>query len=200
MVALDFFSFFLWNWLFLTILYFGAKLLALELCDFLTFFFFLLGYPSGLIKLTQVSLHFLIQYFFYLTSIFFARLFFWKSMFLSWPHVVSGESVKLTRVDSIFFSIYYDFFFQFHHFALNYFSLSFVIFFALSFFSLLFLVCYFERGLVKLTRISLHFCSQCFFILNSCRMWRVNWVNPSWLGFFSLDFLLRFFFNFIILH
>jgi hypothetical protein len=114
-------------------------------------------------------------------------------MFLSWPHVVSGESVKLTRVDSIFFSIYYDFFFQFHHFALNYFSLSFVIFFALSFFSLLFLVCYFERGLVKLTRISLHFCSQCFFILNSCRMWRVNWVNPSWLGFFSLDFLLRFF-------
>jgi hypothetical protein len=44
---------------------------------------------------------------------------------------VSGESVKLTRVDSIFFSIYYDFiFFQFHHFTLNYFSLSFVIFFA----------------------------------------------------------------------
>jgi hypothetical protein len=45
---------FLWNWFFLTIAYFGVKLLAFELSGFFTFF--MLGYPEfRLIKLTRVS-------------------------------------------------------------------------------------------------------------------------------------------------
>ena len=76
-----------------------------------------------------------------------------KSLFfLSRSHVVSGRSVELTIVDLIFFpQFFYDFFFQFHHFILNYFP------FIIVFFSLFLLLDYSKSGLVKLTQIGLGF-------------------------------------------
>ena len=136
--------------IFLIISYFGAKLLALDLRDFFIF----LGYlVCELIKLTRVNLHFLTQYFFYLTSIFLTRFFFWKSFFFI---SISCCNWQVSRVNpswiDFFSSFFYDFiFFQFYHFVLNYFPLNFIIFL------LIFLFRYLESELVKLTWVNMHF-------------------------------------------
>jgi hypothetical protein len=77
-------------------------------------------------------------------------------LFLSWSHVASSGLLKLTQVVSNCFPRFsYECFF-FYHFALNYFSLSFVIS------SLFFIFGYSKSGLVKLIRFSVVF--LCFFI------------------------------------
>ena len=119
----------------------------------------------------------------------------------------------VSRVNSSWLVFFPNFFFIFFNFIICIKSFA----FELCYFSLLFLFCYFNSGLIKLIYVSLHFLSQCFFfsltlvvfvryffwiiffILISCCWWRVSWVNPN-LHFFSLDFSLIFFFNFIILH
>jgi hypothetical protein len=132
--------------------------LSFELHDFFSLLF-MSGYPKcELVKLTRVSLHFLTQFFLF-NLVFFTRSFFFKSIFFI---LISCRKWRADRVNlsglGFFFLIFDDFFFHFHHFALYCLSLSFVIFL------LLLLFCYFESGLVKLTRISLHFLSQYFFI------------------------------------
>jgi hypothetical protein len=53
------------------------------------FTFVLLGYPERMfVKLTQVNLYFLTWCFFYLTSVFFARSFYYNSIFL-YPDLMS---------------------------------------------------------------------------------------------------------------
>jgi len=121
--------------------------------------FFMLGYPECvLVKLIQVSLYFLTQCFSYLTSIFFSKFFFWKSIFFI---SISCREWWVSQINPCWLSFFLNFFmtlfvFQFHHFALNYLPLNFVIF------SLLFLFFYFKSGLVKLTWVNLHFLSHCF--------------------------------------
>jgi hypothetical protein len=119
---------------------------------------------------------------FYLTSVFFVTNFFWKSIFLF----------------DFFPWFFMTLFFQFHHFALNYLSSSFVIF------SLFFLFGYSENGLVKLTQVGFNifywtlicpsFGSLFFLIPISCREWRIGQVNLSWPDFFSSLFYGLYFF------
>ena len=122
---------------------------------------------------------------FYLTSVFFVTNFFWKSIFLF----------------DFFPWFFMTLFFQFHHFALNYLSSSFVIF------SLFFLFGYSENGLVKLTQVGFNifywtlicpfFGSLFFLILISCREWRIGQVNMSSLDLFFLIILWLIFFSLI---
>jgi hypothetical protein len=130
-----------------------------------------------------VNLCFHSQYFFYLARAFFCLVLLLEVyFFLSWSHVAVGGLVELTRVDSDFFPLYfYDFFFQFHHFAINYWPLSFVVFL------LFFMFGYSESGLIKLTRVGFGF-FWCFFF---------NWTlvffarSSFWCSFFYPDLISR---------
>jgi hypothetical protein len=95
-------------------------------------------------------------------------------------------------------------FFQFHHFALNYFPLNFVIF------SLFLLFGYSESGLVKLSRIDLGFFLLNFGFFTRSSFWNffypdlISWVVGSssdlkltWVFFLDIIFFEVFFFVFI---
>jgi len=113
--------------------------------------------------------------------------------FLPRSNVLGGGLVELTQVDLYFFSsICLWFFFQFYHSALNYLSLSFVIF------SLFFIFDYFESGLVKLAQgffLCFFFIKLWFFLLGpsfeffflsrshivGCEFIKLPWVYLSFL-------------------
>ena len=148
--------------------------------------FFLLGYlECGLVKLTRVNLHFLTQCFFYLTLVFFCYAFFWKSNFFL--ILISFCEWRIGWVNQGWLRFFSSIFlwlllFLISWFCIKLFSLSFVIVL------LFFLFCYFEGGLVKLTRVSLNFFLNVFFNLTlvfSVRFffWKSN--------FFYLDLMSR---------
>ena len=97
---------------------------------------------------------------FYLTTVFSLGFFFESLIFFI---LISCREWRVSRSNPSWLGVpqfFYDFvfIFYFYHFALNYWH------WALLFFFLLFLFRYFKNGLIKLTRVILHFCSQCFFI------------------------------------
>jgi hypothetical protein len=110
--------------------HFALNYLSLNFIIFSLFFMF--GYSEGrLVGLTRGLSCIFFQCFFIWIFIF-ARSFCWKSnFFLSWSHVASGGLVELTHIEQKKISMIFPwflFFFQFHHFALYYSPLSFVIF------------------------------------------------------------------------
>jgi hypothetical protein len=178
---LNFFSWFFMAFIFIFFQFHHFTLNYLSL----NFVIFSLFFPFHYFEGGSACIFFLSA--FYLTSVFFVTFFFWKSIFLF----------------DFFPWFFMTLFFQFHHFALNYLSSSFVIF------SLFFLFDYSENGLVKLTQVGLNifywtliypsFGSLFFLIPISCREWRIGQVNLSWLDFFSSLFYGSFFFSLISL-
>jgi hypothetical protein len=104
--------------LFFLISSFDIKLLILELCDFSSFFF-LRDHPKcRLVKLSWFN-----------SSILWC---FFKSIFLSWFHIMGCKLVKLACINSrIFFMLFFKnwFFSQFNNLTLGYWGLRFMIFF-----------------------------------------------------------------------
>jgi hypothetical protein len=130
-----------------------------------------------------VNLCFHSQYFFYLARAFFCLVLLLEVYFFF--ILISCRGRRVSWVNSgrlrFFSSIFLWFFFQFHHFAINYWPLSFVVFL------LFFMFGYSESGLIKLTRVGFGF-FWCFFF---------NWTlvffarSSFWCSFFYPDLISR---------
>jgi hypothetical protein len=169
---------------------------------------FIFRYFEGrLVKLTQVSLHFRSQCFLFNLGLFhqarpsFGGHFFFISIscYVWWVSRVNSSWLRFFPL------IFYSFFFQFYHFALNYLSLSFIIFFIFLTVWLFrervgkinpdwlkVLLTFFNWNLVFL--LGHHF--DFFFIPISYHELLVRQVIPSWLGFFLLRCIFWSFFLF----
>jgi hypothetical protein len=124
------FFFLIFSLFFFQFHYYALNYLPLSFVIFSLLFIFCY-FEGRLVKLTQVSLHFRSQCFLFNLGLFhqarpsFGGHFFFIS--------ISCYVWRVSRVNSswlrFFPLIFYSFFFQFYHFALNYLSLSFIIFF-----------------------------------------------------------------------